>query len=54
MKASFFTLILLLFSVVPMCAQSPAQKAFPKHWGSPPKIQTRDFRELPGGYGITT
>lgn len=51
MKASFFTLILLLFSVVTMCAQSPAHKAFPKHWGSPPKIQTRDFRELPGGYG---
>lgn len=27
-------------------------KAFPKHWGKPPEIQTRDFRELPGGYGM--
>ncbi len=24
---------------------------FPKHWGSPPNIQTRDIRPLPGGYG---
>tara|TARA_R110000737_G_scaffold296157_1_gene302774 strand:- start:272 stop:577 length:306 start_codon:yes stop_codon:yes gene_type:complete len=24
---------------------------FPKHWGDPPKIQTRDYRELPGEYG---
>ena len=26
-------------------------KAFPAHWGAPPRIQTRDFRPLPGGYG---
>tara|TARA_R110002110_G_scaffold236959_6_gene452844 strand:- start:464 stop:748 length:285 start_codon:yes stop_codon:yes gene_type:complete len=24
---------------------------FPKHWGDPPKIQTRDYRKLPGDYG---
>lgn len=24
---------------------------FPEHWGEPPKVQTRDFRDLPGGYG---
>jgi len=24
---------------------------FPAHWGEPPKIQTRDLRDLPGGYG---
>ena len=24
---------------------------FPKHWGEPPRIQTRDLRPLPGGYG---
>ena len=24
---------------------------FPKHWGDPPKIQTRDYRKLPGEYG---
>lgn len=26
-------------------------KPFPAHWGPPPRIQTRDFRPLPGGYG---
>lgn len=24
---------------------------FPKHWGDPPRIQTRDLRPLPGGFG---
>lgn len=24
---------------------------FPEHWGEPPRIQTRDLRPLPGGYG---
>jgi hypothetical protein len=28
------------------------RKAFPKHWGDPPKRQTRDLRPLPGGYGM--
>jgi hypothetical protein len=28
-----------------------AKKEFPGHWGDPPKIQTRDYRDLPGGYG---
>ena len=27
-------------------------KAFPIHWGDPPKRQTRDLRPLPGGYGM--
>ena len=27
------------------------KKEFPPHWGDPPAIQTRDIRELPGGYG---
>mmetsp|Transcript_22142 Transcript_22142/g.30424 ORF Transcript_22142/g.30424 Transcript_22142/m.30424 type:complete len:118 (-) Transcript_22142:924-1277(-) len=27
------------------------QTKFPEHWGEPPKIQTRDYRVLPGGYG---
>lgn len=31
--------------------QSPNGKEFPAHWGAPPKIQTRDLRPLPGGYG---
>ena len=28
------------------------RKQFPKHWGEPPKRQTRDLRPLPGGYGM--
>ena len=28
------------------------RKPFPKHWGDPPAIQTRDYRKLPGGYGF--
>merc|ERR1711939_289456 len=27
------------------------QAQFPEHWGAPPKIQTKDLRPLPGGYG---
>ena len=30
----------------------PKRKEFPVHWGSPPKLQTRDYRKLPGGYGF--
>ena len=28
------------------------RKPFPKHWGDPPRRQTRDRRPLPGGYGM--
>lgn len=31
--------------------KSPNGKAYPAHWGAPPRIQTRDYRPLPGGYG---
>ena len=31
--------------------RSPSGKAFPAHWGAPPRIQTRDLRVLPGDYG---
>lgn len=31
--------------------KSPNGKPFPCHWGAPPKRQTRDLRQLPGGYG---
>ena len=27
-------------------------KGYPKHWGNPPRAQTKDLRELPGGYGM--
>jgi len=30
---------------------SPNGTAFPKHWGAPPRAQTRDLRTLPGDYG---
>lgn len=26
-------------------------RKFPDHWGEPPRIQTRDYRPLPGGFG---
>ena len=29
----------------------PLRPTFPKHWGHPPKIQTRDMIELPAQYG---
>ena len=32
-------------------ATQAQRKPFPKHWGEPPQIQTRDYRPLPGGYG---
>ena len=31
--------------------RAPNGKPFPEHWGAPPRIQTRDLRPLPGGYG---
>lgn len=27
------------------------KKSFPAHWGQPPRIQTQDYIDLPGGYG---
>ena len=35
----------------PPVFKGPSGKAFPAHWGEPPRIQTRDLRPLPGGYG---
>ena len=29
-----------------------ARGRFPSHWGPEPAAQTRDYRELPGGYGF--
>ncbi|MDE0569653.1 MAG: DUF1080 domain-containing protein [Verrucomicrobiales bacterium] len=43
---SYLGLILLTST-----AEAFNKKKFPAHWGDPPKIQTRDFRPLPGGYG---
>ena len=30
---------------------SPSGKAFPRSWGEPPEIQTRDYVLLPGEFG---
>ena len=30
---------------------TPEKPRFPRHWGHPPKIQTRDMVELPGKFG---
>ena len=30
----------------------PSHKPFPPHWGNPPRIQTKDFRPLPHGFGM--
>lgn len=35
----------------PKVYRAPNGKPFPVHWGEPPRIQTRDLRPLPGGYG---
>ena len=47
-------IILLAISILMLgCKvhQSPDGKYFPYHWGEPPQIQTKDYRELPNGYG---
>eukprot|EP00808_Paulinella_micropora_P012836 g58018.t1 len=33
-------------------ATTTTASPYPAHWGSPPEIQTRDYRDLPGGYGM--
>ena len=35
----------------PMPIKPGGRKPFPAHWGAPPRIQTKDLRPLPGGYG---
>eukprot|EP00816_Leptocylindrus_hargravesii_P005649 CAMPEP_0196802578 /NCGR_PEP_ID=MMETSP1362-20130617/2169_1 /TAXON_ID=163516 /ORGANISM="Leptocylindrus danicus, Strain CCMP1856" /LENGTH=147 /DNA_ID=CAMNT_0042173913 /DNA_START=65 /DNA_END=508 /DNA_ORIENTATION=- len=42
---------LLLFVFFVPNVVSTANKAYPKHWGEPPMIQTMDLRSLPAGYG---
>jgi len=46
---SILTLIVLTFALM---ARAELKKDFPAHWGEPPKIQTRDYRPLPEGYGF--
>jgi hypothetical protein len=63
MKSLYITILLaiglttFLFSQQRSLGEKPQiekphpQKIFPKHWGHPPKIQTRDFIPLPAPYG---
>jgi hypothetical protein len=37
--------------VCALAAAAQVDKPFPAHWGAPPAVQTRDYRDLPGGYG---
>lgn len=32
--------------------EQPSSSRFPEHWGPEPRMQTRDYRQLPGGYGM--
>mmetsp|Transcript_30933 Transcript_30933/g.45309 ORF Transcript_30933/g.45309 Transcript_30933/m.45309 type:complete len:142 (-) Transcript_30933:223-648(-) len=41
-----FPLLLVLMTGL-ICAQ----KAYPEHWGEPPKMETMDLRTLPAGFG---
>ncbi|MFN3408617.1 MAG: hypothetical protein ACK45B_06465 [Limisphaerales bacterium] len=40
-----------LIALPVLAAVAAVTNPFPAHWGEPPKIQTLDYRELPGGYG---
>ena len=41
-----------VFALTTQRTVQAAKKEFPSHWGSPPRMQTRDLRSLPGGYGM--
>jgi len=41
----------VLIAGITLVYKAPNGKPFPAHWGEPPRIQTRDLRPLPGGYG---
>lgn len=34
-----------------LMVMSAVTKMFPGHWGDPPKVETRDYVRLPGGFG---
>src|SRR5262245_23354085 len=64
-RVPWLTLLVTFLSATPrhIAAEAPipirlaadgqqSAKKFPSHWGQPPRIQTRDYRELPGGYGF--
>jgi len=50
MNIVFSILLILLFTGCKVY-HSPDGKAFPRSWGKPPEIQTKDHRLLPYEYG---
>ena len=50
MRAAGFILLALLCSIA--CLPAQVTNRFPAHWGPPPRIETRDYRKLPGDYGF--
>ncbi|MEQ2009141.1 MAG: hypothetical protein ABMA26_20355 [Limisphaerales bacterium] len=46
MKHVFLTLLAGVTLVL-----AAERKSFPEHWGQPPRIQTQDYIDLPGGFG---
>tara|TARA_R100000808_G_scaffold1950_1_gene8247 strand:+ start:43604 stop:43864 length:261 start_codon:yes stop_codon:yes gene_type:complete len=55
MKIILLTLFFITGCCCPVCEPtiyySPNGKPFPTRWGSPPEIETKDYRLLPYGYG---
>jgi hypothetical protein len=49
MKKTLLILLVLLGGCKTYYA--PNGEAFPRSWGKPPEIQTKDHRPLPYGYG---
>ena len=47
----FYRIFLIWLLCLSFEAQAQLLKPFPAHWGNPPARQTRDLRELPGGFG---
>ena len=44
-------LIVLVLNLAATWLLAEVSREFPAHWGKPPPIQTRDYVELPDGYG---
>ena len=38
-------------ALLSMATGAPPRREYPESWGSPPEMQTSDYRPLPGGYG---
>ncbi len=53
MKISRLHQLLVSFALLMAAhtAVSAGKNPYPEHWGTPPQIQTMDYRPLPGGYG---